>query len=616
MNLYHIKKHNDFSFKNREKNNIYLDLNNITNLGDLLFIISNGLSLSYEYNMSLKVINNNSEYNIIKYMKAIKLGDKVSKIDTVISEPREYFFNKIIINNTMNYLIKGKYISYKYFHDNIDKIKKYLFENITELIIQSNDTFIKLRQNKKVILVYINKDTLIKDSYYNNALNKFFLTNNKEEYKILIFTENININNWTAFKNYNCEYLNGNEEKLFLLMIQCDHFIITNSTLPLYAYYFRNNIDATITFPPIWVDGMFNYNDMIPNDNLHISIINKLNNTHIINIENRIDKKLLSLEQVGKISYNPKIFKAHVNENRQIGRTLSHIDLLLKATEINLPYIVICEDNILVENEYYLLYVINEIMANYEWDIILFDNTNNTNVININNFINKIHKCSTTLFYIVNKHYYNKLLDNFVEGRNLLVKDSYCEHNIDIYWIKLQNDNWFTSKNIYISKTMDLNLMPVIDKRNIIDNFIIPLDYLDDIPIFNLDKFKDIYNIHPLFFNYKNIIINIKCIMINKNFIKYSLDILKKSEYNFIKLQSTYNKKTFSDKIKNELIYTKLKITKINYNNIAFLLNNNSIKKIINNNFNLKMGKLIKPIFLTENDKLWLDYYNINYNNT
>jgi hypothetical protein len=49
-------------------------------------------------------------------------------------------------------------------------------------------------------------------------------------------------------------------------MIMCDHFIITNSTLPLFAYYFRNNKDATITFPPIWVDDIFNYNDMIQDE--------------------------------------------------------------------------------------------------------------------------------------------------------------------------------------------------------------------------------------------------------------------------------------------------------------------------------------------------------------
>jgi hypothetical protein len=114
MNLYHINKHNYYSYKNRPKNYIYIDLNNITILGDLLFIVSNGFALSQEYNIDIKFINNISTFNIIN-----KLIDQpqqsLPSVYNIINEPREYFYHKILINDNNNYLIHGKYQSYKYF---------------------------------------------------------------------------------------------------------------------------------------------------------------------------------------------------------------------------------------------------------------------------------------------------------------------------------------------------------------------------------------------------------------------------------------------------------------------------------------------------------------------
>jgi GR25 family glycosyltransferase involved in LPS biosynthesis len=617
MNLYHIKNHNNASLESRKQKCIYINLNNSTSLGDMLFMIANGISLTIEYNMLLKLINNSSTLNIIKLLD----HENEPTLFQTITEPREYFYNKIIISNKSNFLIKGHFHSYKYFYHHIDTIKSTLFSKIQDLITLSIDNFKNLSDNKKIVLVYINNDTLIKESYYNIALIKFFLNKNKDDYKIFIFTENININNWTAFKNYNCSYYSGNEEKLFLLMIQCEHFIITNSTLPLIAYYFRNNKDATITFPPIWVDDIFNYNDMIIDEKLHISIINKLNNTHIINLPERLDRRYSSLEQVKKIAYNPKIFRAHKNEHGHLGCSISHIDALIRAKELNLPYIVICEDDIHIENEHYILYVINEIMENYDWNVIMLGGY--VDDININRFINKIKTCCCATFYIVNKNYYNTLLDNFKESKKLLTNDmTIYKYQIDVYWFKLQTDKWYITNKKYIYQNIDFsdidkNLKDHIGKFNvsitdIINGKIIPLEYLDDIPIFVLSNIKDVYNIHPFFFNYKNIIININCIRINRQFIKYSLDLLKNNEYDLLKLQTNYNERLLNDEKLVDKIYVKLINNKIIYNNTAILLGNNSIKKIINNNFNLLAGLLLRPIFLSGNDKAWLDYYNLN----
>jgi hypothetical protein len=168
MNIYHIKNHNNASSESRKQKCIYINLNNSTSLGDMLFMIANGISLTIEYNMLLKLINNSSTLNIIKLLD----HENEPTLFQTITEPREYFYNKIIISNKSNFLIKGHFHSYKYFYHHIDTIKSTLFSKIQDLITLSIDNFKNLSDNKKIVLVYINNDTLIKESYYKIALIK------------------------------------------------------------------------------------------------------------------------------------------------------------------------------------------------------------------------------------------------------------------------------------------------------------------------------------------------------------------------------------------------------------------------------------------------------------
>jgi len=577
MNLYHIKTKNYYTIKNRPKNTIHIDMDNMKNLGDILSILICCISLSYEYDLPLKITNNNTNYNILNSIDSQPLPN----VYNILSEPDESY-HKIILVDTINYLIKGKYLSYKYSCDYFSSIKKLLFEPINNMIVEAENTFNKNSDNKKIVMVHINKNS--KEPYYIAALNKFFSDKNKDDYKLFIFVENIN--GFPIFKDYNYSIFSGNEEKIFLIMICCEHFIISNSSISLMAYYFRNNKMATITIPPIWNDS----NDLIPSEELHLTIISKLNNTHIISQLNKI-----LIEDVKKISYNPKICNKYVHDNPNMSILMTYIELMLKATESNLPYIVICNDNTIIDKPNNFLYDIENIMAN-KWNVIAIGP-------NIEQIDNKIKTLDTPILYIVHKDYYKTLLDIFVEGRDLLINS--FQHDEDIlptFWKRIEPDDYYT---------VNIPLIVVHEKE------ITPYKYLDNIPIFLLKSIRDIHSIHPFFLNYKCIIININCKMIPREFIKYSLTELTKTEYDIIKLQSTYNEKTFNGKISSTVLCSKLLTTKINYNNTAFLLNNNTIKKIINKVPNLIMGKLTIPIFMGLNDKMWLEYYyNINMNNT
>ena len=48
-----------------------------------------------------------------------------------IKEYQEFYYNKIILDTTKDYILSGYYQSYKYFYHNIDKIKLNLFQKIS-----------------------------------------------------------------------------------------------------------------------------------------------------------------------------------------------------------------------------------------------------------------------------------------------------------------------------------------------------------------------------------------------------------------------------------------------------------------------------------------------------
>jgi hypothetical protein len=266
---YKLKKHSN------KINYIYINLYNDIGFGNLLFMVINGLALSYEYNREVKLIRYNSnradrpnikKYQIFKSMKFIKKIEVFDAIEHTESNP--FTYNKINLTDH-NYIINGYYQSYKYSNKYIDKIKAYLFENITDLIEKT-----KLNTNKKTILLHVrrgdyynsNEHYIIEESHYEKSLIDFFEKNNKDDYQVFLFTDGIDeVSTWQIIKDYNIIPINeNNPEIIFLLMIQFDHYIIANSSLSLLSYYFRNNKDATIVFPPLWVVGVNSYDDMDP----------------------------------------------------------------------------------------------------------------------------------------------------------------------------------------------------------------------------------------------------------------------------------------------------------------------------------------------------------------
>ena len=582
------------------KNAIYIDLFNTCGFGNLLFIVCHGLALSYEYNMPIYFKNykalredrpNICSYNIFSLLKYTMV---IPNDCIKIKEPNDFIYNKISLNINNNYLISGYYQSFKYFNKYLDILKTKLLYNYETILTTIETKFHSITKGKKTILLHVRrgdyieyKDVhlLINESYYEDALNKFFTIYNRDEYNIYMMTDSINeTKSWNIISKFNIIFIEeeiddiDNSEKLFLYMRLFDHYIIANSSLSLIAYYFRINIKATITFPPVWINNLFNYNDMIPDMSLYIDITKKLDNVYIINLEERIDRKNASLIQSKKIANNPIISIATKHINGSIGCTISHIMLLEKAIELQLPYIVILEDDILITNETYVLYSIDRIMTTMSWDVIILSGVVRNEVI-VDNLIAKVLDVQTTTGYIVNSSYYKILHTNFTEGYNKLINNKliYNEYCIDIYWKKLQIiNNWFTLRQKYIYQTKSysniLNKMINYEKNFKISKKNI-CEYLYDIPVINLNTINMIFDINVIFHNYEAVIICIDMSIITYNNIILSYNLLTSNTYDLIQLDCNMNDIKISGIFNN----------KINQSCNAFILNNYSLNKIINN---------------------------------
>ena len=115
---------------------LFCDLYKSCGLGNLLFIISNGLSLSFDYNIPVNFIDYNPTRLDRPNFKKYKIFDNLSYITNLpnnifkIKEYDDYNYNKICLNDTENTYLTGYFQCYKYFYHNIDKIKDYLFKRI------------------------------------------------------------------------------------------------------------------------------------------------------------------------------------------------------------------------------------------------------------------------------------------------------------------------------------------------------------------------------------------------------------------------------------------------------------------------------------------------------
>ena len=161
-----------------------------------------------------------------------------------------------------------------------------------------------------------------------------------------------------------------------------------------------------------------------------------------INLEHRTDRKEQVESELLKVFPLEKIvrFNAIKHKIGAIGCSMSHIGCIEMAIQNNWKNVLIVEDDLQwkdFDNGCYILS--NLVKAKY--DVIMLGGYS----VSYDRSTYKLKRCTTTLAYLVQTHYYSKLLDNYKTGLSFLkATNDYSKYALDRYNYSLQEKhNWY-----------------------------------------------------------------------------------------------------------------------------------------------------------------------------
>jgi hypothetical protein len=147
-----------------------------------------------------------------------------------------------------------------------------------------------------------------------------------------------------------------------------------------------------------------------------INCLDDIKHAFYINLEHRTDRKIHVEEQLKNIGIHATRFNAIKMENGAIGCCMSHLKLLEMAKLNKLDHILILEDDIMFLDPILFKNQFNKFMEIHgnNWDVILLAGNNMPPYENIDETCIKVSRCQTTTGYLVNGHFINPLLTQFV----------------------------------------------------------------------------------------------------------------------------------------------------------------------------------------------------------
>lgn len=172
-----------------------------------------------------------------------------------------------------------------------------------------------------------------------------------------------------------------------------------------------------------------------------------LDNVYYINLDSRTDRKVAVEKELDCLGWKYTRFSAIKNKNGRIGCSMSHLRLIQMAKEKDLPYIVIVEDDIHFTKPEWFNEKLGEFLKRYtDYDVLLLAGNLRNPVMRVAENVLRVGKSWTTTGYIVQKHYYQTLIDNITGGIEHLIREpeKHYLYAIDAYWMKLQAvGKWF-----------------------------------------------------------------------------------------------------------------------------------------------------------------------------
>lgn len=173
--------------------------------------------------------------------------------------------------------------------------------------------------------------------------------------------------------------------------------------------------------------------------------------TIFINLEARVDRHMQIKQELQRWGINEPIrFNAVKMSEGAIGCSMSHIKCLELAKERNYPYVFICEDDMcsidipttLARMDWFY----KEYGTTNSWDVLIVSGNNGPPYKLLKEGLMQVYNCQAATGYIVQRHYYDKIIANFREGVRHLIREPANKkmYAVDMYWKHLQKvDRWF-----------------------------------------------------------------------------------------------------------------------------------------------------------------------------
>ena len=163
-----------------------------------------------------------------------------------------------------------------------------------------------------------------------------------------------------------------------------------------------------------------------------------------INLSHRKDRRDHIEQQLVRWGVSYERFNAVHHMLGHIGCTQSHIRCLELAIEREWDHVCIVEDDMYIVDVPLFRQTLSTFLASSTpWDVLLLGGNVGPPYIKVSG-ARRVMNAQTTTAYVVQKHYYATLLDNFKRGLQLCLSYHLSQYRIDMYWKRLQrNDQWY-----------------------------------------------------------------------------------------------------------------------------------------------------------------------------
>jgi glycosyl transferase family 25 len=166
-----------------------------------------------------------------------------------------------------------------------------------------------------------------------------------------------------------------------------------------------------------------------------------------INLHSRPDRKKHVEHELNQIGISAERFNAIQMPNGALGCSFSHLKLIETAKANKWEHILIVEDDILFTQPSVFVNQFNTFLSNHkDFDVVIISGNNCPPFTKIDDTCVQVNRCQTTTGYLVQEHYYDKIINNFREGINKLMREphNHVSYAIDKYWFRLQEiDKWY-----------------------------------------------------------------------------------------------------------------------------------------------------------------------------